>query len=213
MRRKDYRVAQSLQMCNGYANVRAGSSFSSVQYTDLLSADSYMDPKYTYPVLNRPKPVPVVPQFVEYDKQCLTYLATFHQTVAIYPEEMNRRRNVKLFYFLEDDTISVMEGRERVVRRGRHKKVAVTDVNYHWKDLNLGKEITLNGIRFQIYDCDRFTRDFMTSKGIQFESNRIEDQLKESLTIGPVQVGTRVEPERKADKLRRFLDFNGQVLR
>lgn len=216
--RKDFRVPQTLQMNNGYrsyANV-AVSPLASVRYTDLLSSDNYMDAKYTYHVLQRPKPVPIVPQFVKYDKQCLSYLATFIETVAIYPEEMNRRRQVKILYFLEDDTITVMEGRERVVRRRRHMK-DTGDANYHWKDLNIGKEVMLNGIRFHIFDCDPFTKNFMASKGIQFERDYLEFHLgRSSSPVAQLATYPGMKEEGtsgKADKLRRFLDFSGQVLR
>lgn len=219
--KKDYRVTQTLKINNGYrsyANVGA-SALSSVKYTDLLSDGQYMDAKYTYPVLHRTKPIPTVPQFVQYDQQCLSYQATFVETVAIFPEEMHRRRQVRILYFLEDDTITVMEGKEKVVRRMRHSKEAVTNANYHWKDFNIGQEVTLNGIRFQIFDCDPFTKDFMTSKGIQYERNDLKTHLAMTETVPMVQdvLDNKTRPEGdnvgKNDKLRRFLDFNGQVLR
>lgn len=219
--RKDFHVPQTLKISNGYRSyVCPSSQPTSVQYTDLLSRDTYMDPKYTYPILNRPRPVPVVPQFVQFDKQCLTYNATFDETVAMYPEEMNRSRQVKILYFLEDDTIAVIEGRERVVRRGRHKKES--DSDYNWKDLNLGREVKLNGIRFQIVDCDQFTKNFMVSKGMRFEANDIEMQIQRN-TVPTFSSSSAMESQKlgsagkqnatKVDTLRRFLDLHGQVLR
>lgn len=213
--KRDHRVPQTLKVKNGYrsfANI-SSAEVASVGHTDLLCGN-YMDPNLTYPVLSRPRHVPTLPQFVEYDKQCLTYYASFIETVAIYPEEMNRRRVVKIVYFLEDDTIAVMEGKERIVRRGRHKKQSRPDVNYQWKDLNIGTEIKLNGIRFHIFDCDRFTKEFMSSKGIDFEVD-LEEQLRSCALVRPIRESQLGSEDKfgKTDKLRRFLDLHGQVLR
>lgn len=114
---KNYRVPQTLKISNGHrvaqdVNVGIGGlpvATHSVKYNDLLSKDNYFDPAMTYPVLNRPAPVPFQPQFVKYDKLCLTFFGTFLETVAIYPEEKNSNRSVRIFYFLEDDTMAVME--------------------------------------------------------------------------------------------------------
>lgn len=175
MKKKDFKIPQTLKICNGYRvypKVITDTQLSA-QQNYLLSNESYIRPEYTYPVLQRPKPEPIVPKFVEYDKQCLTYLATFAPNVTFHSEELNTRKQVKILYFLEDDTIAVMEGRQRVVRRGQHKKNVLSNDYYHWKDLNIGREIVLHGLTFLIVHCDQFTKNFMTSKGIQFQ---LDDQ-------------------------------------
>lgn len=158
----------------------------SVKYTDPLSGLNYMDPAYTYPVLHRPRVVQVKPQFVEYEKLILTYFAEFIETVAFFPEDMNRRRLVKVLYFLEDGTIAVNEGSDTVVRRRRHLKSS-PEAGYHWKDLNIGQEIRLNGIRLKIFDCDTFTKNFMTSRGIEVEINDLTDRLQSTALVIPAR--------------------------
>lgn len=181
-----HRMSQTLKMQNGYRYPVNLPPQQSVKYPDILSEYNYIDPEYTYPVLRRPKVVRVEPQYVIYEKLVLTYFATCIETVAFYPEDMNRRRNVKVLYFLEDDTMGVIEGNEKVVRRKRHLKSS-TDVFYYWKDLNIGQEIRLNGIRFQIFDCDRFTKDFMTSKGIEFEVDDLTIHLQTAALAVPAK--------------------------
>lgn len=46
-----------------------------------------------------------------YDKKCLTFKAFFKQSVVESPLEHYRVRIVNIIYFLEDDTIVVMEPR------------------------------------------------------------------------------------------------------
>jgi hypothetical protein len=50
-----------------------------------------------------------MPHFVLYDKICLTFRAFFKQSVFESPLEHYRVRKVNILYFLEDDTITVME--------------------------------------------------------------------------------------------------------
>lgn len=190
----------------------ASSTASSVRYSELITEDNYVDAKLTYPILSRPKHEPVVPQFVKYDKLCLCFSAMFIETVAVYSEEMNKRRQVRVVYFLEDDTMAVFEGRDRVVRRARHKKGTTSDYNYHWKDLNVGQEITLHGIQFYLFGCDEFTRSFLTSKGMQIGNCNLDSHLMSLEAPRKANSKSESRSSGKVDKLKRFLDLNGQVL-
>lgn len=49
------------------------------------------------------------PHYVLYDKKCLTFKAFFKQSVYNSPDEYYRVRPVNIIYFLDDDTITVME--------------------------------------------------------------------------------------------------------
>ena len=72
---------------------------------------------------------------------------------------------MRIFYFLEDDSISVMEPsiensgmpQGKLIRRQRLPKNDLGDF-WHWKDLNLGMNITFYGKVFHIYDCDKWTK-------------------------------------------------------
>jgi hypothetical protein len=72
------------------------------------------DPSLTY---GRVKKYPVsrfIPHFALYDKKCLTFRAFFKQSVFESPLEHCRVRQVNIIYFLEDDTITVMEPEVKV---------------------------------------------------------------------------------------------------
>uniref|UniRef100_A0A1B6KML1 DM10 domain-containing protein n=1 Tax=Graphocephala atropunctata TaxID=36148 RepID=A0A1B6KML1_9HEMI len=159
------------------------------------------------------------PHFVLYDKQCLTFRAFFKQSVAESPDEHFRIRQVNILYFLEDDTITVMEppiknagyDQGRLVRRAKIPKGASGQF-LHWKDLNVGIDIVMYGITYHICNCDEFTEEFLLSQGV--ELNAMEEVPKdpyllsrEGFSVGP----SKVSPV--DDKLRRFLEYDRKVLR
>ena len=80
-------------------------------------------------------------------------------------EEHYRIRRVNIYYFLEDDSMSVIEPvvensgipQGKLIKRQRFTKNDVGD-HYHWKALNRGSNLTGYGKTFRIVDCDRFTQ-------------------------------------------------------
>lgn len=69
----------------------------------------------------------------------------------------------------------------KLVRRGKISKNPAAGILYSWKDFNVGSEVELNGIVFHITDCDIFTREFLTSNGI--EVNERECMPKDPVSI------------------------------
>lgn len=67
------------------------------------------DPSLTYGKTRSPALPQYIPHFALYDQKCLTFKAFFKQTVVESPLEFYRVRYVNIIYFLEDDTITVME--------------------------------------------------------------------------------------------------------
>lgn len=67
------------------------------------------DPSLTYGRVKCPPPAQVLPHWVLYDKKCLTFRGFFKQSVPESPDEHYRVRHVNIIYFLDDDTITVME--------------------------------------------------------------------------------------------------------
>lgn len=63
----------------------------------------------TYGTVKRPQVAPFRPHFVVYDKKTLKFNAFFKQHIPESPIEHYRTRVVNIFYFLEDDTIIVIE--------------------------------------------------------------------------------------------------------
>lgn len=67
-----------------------------------------------------------IPHFAIYDQKCLTFKAFFKQTVVESPNEHYRIRHVNIIYFLENDTMTVIEPRVRVI----NYLILCEDVNF-----------------------------------------------------------------------------------
>ena len=66
-------------------------------------------PSLTYGQAIQAPPEDFIPATVGFDKKVLMFNAYFKQTVHESPEEHFRIRHVKIYYYLEDDSISVVE--------------------------------------------------------------------------------------------------------
>jgi hypothetical protein len=66
-------------------------------------------PTLTYGQARQAPPEDFVPAHVAWDKKVLKFNAYFKQTVHESPNEHFRVRPVKIYYYLEDDSISVVE--------------------------------------------------------------------------------------------------------
>ncbi|XP_052753824.1 EF-hand domain-containing protein 1-like [Galleria mellonella] len=177
------------------------------------------DPSLTYGRVKQPAMPAVVPHWVHYDKRCLNFTAFFKQPVYENPDENYRVRVVNIVYFLEDDTLTVMEPRVknsglwqgRLVKRGKIPKNDVGDC-WHWKDLDIGKDICIYGKVFHTVSCDLFTKEWLESQGL--ELSKEEDlpidaymQKKRWKTVRPPQ-----KMKSQDDRLRRYLEYDGKVL-
>ncbi|XP_044577876.1 EF-hand domain-containing protein 1-like [Cotesia glomerata] len=167
----------------------------------------------------------VIPHYVLYAQKCLNFKAFFRQSVPNSPAEYHRIRHVNIIYFLEDDTMSVMEPavdnagfkQGRLVRRGKIPKI--NGEFYHWKDLNIGIDLAIYGIVYHTVDCDTFTEEFMRSQGIDLgeketpppDSYTQERVAKENASRAALSATRRTRPGVE-DPRRRFLEFDGMVL-
>ncbi|XP_049857375.1 EF-hand domain-containing protein 1-like isoform X2 [Schistocerca gregaria] len=178
------------------------------------------DPVLTYGILKRPVFPSFHPHFEIYDKKALNFKAYFKQSVFESPVEHYRVRHVNIVYFLENDTITVMEpptensgfSQGRLVRRGKIPKKD-TGRFWHWKDFNIGMDVPMYGFIFHIVDCDAFTKKYLTSQGIELRPP--EDMPPDPYTITrkmSTQPKTRVT-HFVDDKLRRFLEYDRRILR
>lgn len=97
--------------------------------------------------------------------QVLKFDAYFQEEVAISAEEHYRIRQVGIYYYLEDDSMCVIEPKVKnsglvqgkLMRRHRVPKNEQGDY-YHWKDLNLGIDLTMYGRTYRLVNCDSFTK-------------------------------------------------------
>ncbi|XP_022820957.1 EF-hand domain-containing protein 1-like [Spodoptera litura] len=177
------------------------------------------DPSLTYGRVKQPALPAVVPHWVHYDKRCLNFTAFFKQPVFDNPDESSRVRIVNMIYFLEDDTLTVMEPhvqnsgiwQGRMVKRGKIPKNDLGEY-WHWKDLDVGKDFCIYGKVFHTVSCDLFTREWLESQGMEISKEEVL----------PVDAYTQKErwknvrpPKRSKvheDHLLRFLQYDGKVL-
>lgn len=86
-----------------------------------------------------------LPHYALFAQKCLRFKAFFRQKVFNSPDEHYRVRHVNIVYYLEDDTICVIEPvvenaglqQGKLVKRDRIPKNAKGDL-FIWKDFNVG---------------------------------------------------------------------------
>ncbi|KAJ8961103.1 hypothetical protein NQ318_008779 [Aromia moschata] len=116
-----------------------------------------------------------LPGWIAFDKRILCFDAFFQETLQEVRGSPFLIRNVKIYLFLEDGTIQVVEpkvpnsgiSQGTLINRQKIRFPAPMDDNfYDVLDFNIGKEVELYGRVFKITNCDRFTRTFLNRCGI-----------------------------------------------
>ncbi|XP_022194129.2 EF-hand domain-containing protein 1 [Nilaparvata lugens] len=227
-----YHVSHSFDMKNGHCIPKTSTlgigklplDSESVQYTKFTDAVRF-DPTLTY---GRPKPKPSAlfrPHFVTYDKKCLAFQGYFKECIPLpnMDDDNYRIRRVNIVYFLEDDTITVIEPtvencglpQGRLVKRGRIPRNTDGDL-WHWKDLNVGIDMNLHGIVYRLCSCDSYTKEYLLSQGIELnpeEQLPLDPYSQKRKNVNLANVGKPSETKSNDDKLWRFLTYDGKVLR
>jgi hypothetical protein len=153
----------------------------------------------------------------------LSFDAFFQEAVADRPGEQYRVRNVRILFYLEDDTIQVVEPRTKnagynqgtiIARHRIPRPKPYDDTFYTIEDFNVQKEVEFYGKRLKIVDCDSFTRNFLTKLGVRVcDPSRAPDDPYKNLR--EIQDGSQnpLRPYERADTLKQFLEHDRQVLR
>lgn len=164
-----------------------------------------------------------VPAWVAFGSQVLRFYGYFKEPIFSSQQENYRVRHVTILFFLEDDTIQILEPRERnsgipqgtFLRRHRAKKDDDSYVNVG--DFAVGGEFTLYGRTFFISDCDKFTREFMQKLnrpgGDSTEVPPDPYISTRNLREYEETHRNRGVPKPEMLKLRQFLANDGHVLR
>lgn len=163
------------------------------------------------------------PAWVAFDKQVLCFDAFFQEPVVERAGESHRVRNVRILFYLEDDTIQVDEPRTKnagynqgtIISRHRiPRPPPYDDTFYTIEDFNVQREVQFYGRRYKIVGCDAFTRNFLTKLGVRVnDPSAVPDDPYKRLR--DVQDGTQnpLRPYERVDTLKQFLDYDRQVLR
>jgi len=113
------------------------------------------------------------PSWVKLDRQVLKFYGFFKESVVESPMENYRVRKLEIFFYLEDNSISITEPklmnsgipqgaflkRQKVLRSdGSSKHLTV-------KDFKIGSEVHIFGKNILICGCDQYTREFYEGIG------------------------------------------------
>ncbi|XP_034231935.1 EF-hand domain-containing protein 1-like [Thrips palmi] len=227
--RTKHHISHAFDLVNGYripktnSNVIGAGKYpkdvDSVSYYNAIPSVRY-DPSLTYGRVQTYPYKQFKPHYAHYDGKSLCFRAYFKQSIHESPDEHYRVRKVNIVYFLEDDTISVIEptvtnagfAQGKIVRRGKIPK-EIGGSFYHWKDFNVGIDVSFYSIVYHIVDTDIYTREFMQSQGIEMgppEEMPQDPYTQKRLEKLPI---TTMKTPFVDDKLRRFLEYDGKILR
>lgn len=111
-----FHLSHSFDICNGYKIPKRDVSGVGGRELDVNSVGyvgNYdpvrFDPSLIYGRTRTVALPQFLPHYAQYDQKCLTFKAFFKQSVVESPLEYFRVRHVNIIYFLEDDSITVME--------------------------------------------------------------------------------------------------------
>ncbi|XP_033122586.1 EF-hand domain-containing family member C2-like [Anneissia japonica] len=163
------------------------------------------------------------PAWVAFDRQVLKFDAYFQEAVHEKREEQYRIRKCKIYFYLEDDSIQVIEPlvnnsgipQGTLIRRHRIPLPPPNDDQFYTVEhFNLNKEITFYGRTFKITECDQFTYNFLRKLGVRISgpvSSPSDPYTDHRKTMDETQQPLR--PYEKVDTLKQFLDHDRHVLR
>lgn len=115
----------------------------------------------------------IAPKWLKHDRQVLNFDCYFQEPVVENATENYRIRKCTLYYYLDDDTMHILE--TRVENAGipqgvflkRHKcPMPGSTECYTEKDLKLGIDLDVYSRVFRIVNCDDFTRSYYQNENI-----------------------------------------------
>uniref|UniRef100_A0A8C4HZ87 EF-hand domain-containing family member C2 n=1 Tax=Dicentrarchus labrax TaxID=13489 RepID=A0A8C4HZ87_DICLA len=164
-----------------------------------------------------------VPSWVAFDKQVLCFEAYFQEAVPQARDETYRIRKCKIYFYLEDDTIQVVEPEYKnsgipqgtlICRQRIPLPPPDDDQFYNIFHFNLNQQMVLYSRTFTVTDCDSFTRNFLTELGVRLNDraavpadpySNLREQIEKSMKP--------LRPYERRDTLKQFLDHDRKVLR
>ncbi|NWH79912.1 EFHC2 protein, partial [Piaya cayana] len=163
------------------------------------------------------------PAWVAFDKQVLSFDAYFEEEVPDKNQELYRIRHCKIYFYLEDDTIQVIEPQVKnsgitqgtIIRRRRIPLPPPHEDQFYTIDhFNIDIEVIFYARRYKIIDCDQFTKNFLLKMGVRVNppaacpDDPYTAKRKKNLdSMNPLR------PYERIDTLKQFLEYDGQVLR
>ncbi|KAK2846203.1 hypothetical protein Q7C36_011057 [Tachysurus vachellii] len=224
-RKSAFHRPQTLSYKNGYAlpiRPKVGIGQQPLKSENLLNHEMnqlfIQKPLPSYDTSTHTRPLHFVPAHAAYDKKVLRFYGYFKQEVLHSAEECWRVRPVVLLYYLEDDSMCVLEPevensgipQGKLLKRQRLPKNERGE-HYNWKDLNLAVDLCVYGTVYRITHCDAFTQEFMESQGIVL--NDPEATPSDPYTTHRAQSEYTFITPSEYDHLKQFLTMDRKVLR
>ncbi|KAM4560712.1 EF-hand domain-containing family member C2 [Fundulus diaphanus] len=164
-----------------------------------------------------------LPSWLAFDKQVLCFEAYFQETVPVSDLETHRIRKCKIYFFLEDDTVKVVQPKCKnsrliqgtLIRRSRIPLPPPDDDQfYNVLHFNVNQEMVFFSRTFTVTNCDSFTKNFLTKLGVHLnEPAMVPDDPYSNLRQQPEEsMKPRCSYEWRYS-FKRFLDHDGEVLR
>nr|KAG5693048.1 hypothetical protein BaRGS_028808 [Batillaria attramentaria] len=164
-----------------------------------------------------------LPAWVAFDRQVLCFDAYYQEAVVERREEQYRVRDCKIYFYLEDDSIQVIEPRQKnagvpqgtIIRRHRIPRPPPNDDDFYTvEDFNIGEEINLYSKVFKIIDCDEFTHNFLKKMGVRIgQKGTSPNDPYQAVRKAMDESMQPLRPYEKYDTLKQFLDHDRHVLR
>ena len=169
------------------------------------------------------------PDYVKLDKKVLRYFGYFKESIVEEELESGRIRLLEIFYYLTDDTISIVDTRQEnsgipqggFLSRGKIFKEDGSLLTF--RDFKIGGDIMIYAKYVRIYDADNFTRDFCAANGINLgpKQELPEDPFIKKMTTKPKLVKDNIMKEYleysmgggKVKSAKQFLENDRKVLR
>lgn len=223
---KKYHLSNTLNYKNGYALQNLPQKgiggvplprihLSEKELTELAN----FNPELTYGErIGETKESEFIPAHAAYDKKVLKYDGYFKEAVHESPNEFYRVRPVEIFYYLEDDSIAVVEPhvensgipQGKLIKRQLLPKDEFGNT-WHWTDINLGMNLVFYGRTFRITNCDKFTSNYLEAEGVLI--NAPEAIPQDPYTQSRVQPLRQYQTPSDFDTLKKFIELDRKVLR
>ncbi|XP_062480832.1 EF-hand domain-containing family member C2 isoform X2 [Pezoporus occidentalis] len=160
---------------------------------------------------------------INLELEVLSFDAYFDEEVPDKNQELYRIRHCKIYFYLEDDTIQVIEPRVKnsgipqgtIVQRHRIPLPPPCEDQFYTIDhFNINIEVTFYARKYKITDCDQFTKNFLRKMGVRLNppTSRPDDPYTQERqkTLDSM---TPFRPYERIDTLKQFLEHDGHVLR
>ncbi|XP_055373718.1 EF-hand domain-containing family member C2-like [Condylostylus longicornis] len=173
------------------------------------------------PSLYAPKSGPKMPAWITYDKKVLCFYGYFQEALTEVYKAAYQIRKIKLYYYLEDDTIEISE--PKVPNSGipqgcllSRQRVPKSPPSHHefitLLDINVNKPIKIYDRVYQITDCDLFSRHFLNRMGINVP-DPVQIPVDPTYEVRKFADRKLYVPSNKHFTLAQFLKFDGKVLK